>query len=304
MKRFGIVWGLVFSAALVAGCRKGGGHDSDGGGDESESSAPSSGGGGSAGSGGGAAGGGPVDPPEPRATPDLTDADPAAQYASMSVVPGGRFGAGGIVRNAGLADSGAFVVEFYAMRLADVPPVPVTLGAVEVAGLPAGAEVPVDLVAAFPSVRPGVYRVGWFIDAGGRVDESDEANNSVDSLDTLLHDAWEFNDDRASAWLLGRTGGTYAVEGAMSTATDEEWFSVMQFAGRSLSVSLELLPVDCDLELYAEDGTLLASSAGAGLADESIRIPAPADGTYRIRIFSPAGEYDPDETWSLEVDVP
>ena len=307
LMRTAIAYGVILVVAAASGC--GSKHSSSsggGGGDGGDDSASSSSSGSSGGSGGGAGASAPIPPTVVTGSQaDLYDAGVAMQYQDASAIPGTNFLAGTVIRNGGEAASGAFQVEFYATAVSLVPAVPARLGAVDVADLAPGAEIAVDLDVLFPAVPPDEYQVGWFIDPAGAVAESDETNNSVFAAPVLLvHDAYEPNDAQGTAWLLGAAPGSYEVQGAISTLTDEDWFSVTQVAGADIRVALGSLRIDCDLEIYAADGTLVASSSTPGLAAETISVPAPATGTYSIRVFGVAGAFDPASAWTLGVSVP
>lgn len=298
-----IGWSVILVVAMASGC-KSKHHGSDGGGGGEDDSASSSSSGSSGGSSGG--GGAVIPPPaDPGRQANLYDAGPLMQYSDAEAIPGTNFVAGTVVRNGGDAPSGAFRVDFYATSVTLVPAVPVRLGSVDVPDLAPGAEIAIDLDVLFPATAPDFYQVGWYIDAGGAVAESDETDNSVfASPDVLVHDAFEANDTRAASSFVGDGPGSWDVQGAISTLTDEDWFSVTQVAGNDIRVALGGLRIDCDLEIYADDGTLLASSSTPGLDPEAISLPAPATGTYHIRVFGVAGAFDPSSAWTLGISLP
>jgi len=85
---------------------------------------------------------------------------------------------------------------------------------------------------------------------------------------------------------------------------DADWFEVYETAGYQLSITLDQLPADYDIELYNDAGTKLASSLKAGTASESILFTTTATGFYQIRIFGYNGATSSATPYRLTVVVP
>lgn len=67
---------------------------------------------------------------------------------------------------------------------------------------------------------------------------------------------------------------------------DVDWFAVTQdLAGLDIEVTLSNLPADYDVELYDEDGYVVAWSENAGTTSESIVYTPSASGLYFIRVY-------------------
>lgn len=87
-------------------------------------------------------------------------------------------------------------------------------------------------------------------------------------------------------------------------AADEDWYSVYETSGYELSITLDQLPADYDIELYDEAGTKVASSLRAGTSAESITYAVPTTGEYFIRVFGYDGATSSTESYNLVVVVP
>ncbi|MEK7468130.1 MAG: CARDB domain-containing protein [Planctomycetota bacterium] len=285
----------VLVLALAAGC--GPKHKSS---DSGGGSSGSSGAGAGAGAGGGGGGGGGM----PLLLPDLVDGGLASQYSDSRAVAGATFLAGGEVTNAGTMNSGPFQVDFYLTQGPEVTPLDVFLGSVAMPDLMPGDIAMADLSVPMPDIAPGEWRIGWIIDAADVVFELDGTNNVVMyPIDVLVEDRYEANDSFASAFILGPAGASYAADGTIHSAADEDWFSVDQIAGSSLTATMTC-PADYDLEIWAFDGTLLVSSNNSGILAESATVVAPYTGSYFIRIVPVSGAFDQNNPWTLTVDVP
>ncbi len=111
---------------------------------------------------------------------DLFDAGESWSDFSPTTITaiGQSFSASCDVRNGGVADSGSFVVKFYASLDAAIAPSDHFIGQVYLAGISAGGSADCDLAVPFPSGVPtGTYWVGWIIDADGTVSEANEGDN-------------------------------------------------------------------------------------------------------------------------------
>jgi len=71
-----------------------------------------------------------------------------------------------------------------------------------------------------------------------------------------------------------------------------------------IRVTLDQLPKNYDLELYAPGGMLMADSRNGGNAPEHIIFPVANEaGQYRVRVFSPTGEYSATMPYRLTIQV-
>lgn len=85
---------------------------------------------------------------------------------------------------------------------------------------------------------------------------------------------------------------------------DVDWFEVYETSGYQLSITLDQLPADYDVELYNDAGTKLASSMKAGTASESILFTTTATGYYQIKVFGYNGATSSATAYRLTVVVP
>lgn len=154
------------------------------------------------------------------------------------------------VTNTGSPITAPFNVEFF--RNAAVAPAN-QLGDMrqEIPALDAGAsaEVAFDVTDADPGTL-----LSWTVaDASNLIPETDENDNTS-------------------------TGITANV------ATDVDVFSVYQTAGYPLTVKLDQLPADYDLEILAPNGSVIATSANDGTAAENLSGTVNTTGRYSIRV--------------------
>lgn len=101
------------------------------------------------------------------------------------------------------------------------------------------------------------------------------------SNNNLSGDAYEPNDTQAAAYAIS-SGTVY--NGAISSATDVDWFKFTPSTSTTISVNLTNLPADYDLYLYNASGTLLGRSWNSGTSSESLSISASGGATYYIRV--------------------
>ncbi len=85
---------------------------------------------------------------------------------------------------------------------------------------------------------------------------------------------------------------------------DDDWFAVYEQSGWTLQIDLDMLPKDYDLELYSEDGDLLASSGNGSTTPEAIDYTATYNGLYFVRVFGYNGARDSTTPYRLKVLVP
>ena len=88
-----------------------------------------------------------------------------------------------------------------------------------------------------------------------------------------------------------------------SAEADEDWFYVYETANYQISVTLDQLPADYDVEIYDAGGTKVASSLNAGTTAESIQYTPTVTGDYFIRIFGYNGATSSGTAYRLSVIV-
>ncbi len=113
------------------------------------------------------------------ALPDLYDDGEAYRsFSPKTVCPDRAFEVSCDVRNGGDANSGSFVVRFYASENALISVADYYIGELTVPELAKNDSYSCDWSGSFPiSIPAGSYYVGWIMDADEVVDETDEYNN-------------------------------------------------------------------------------------------------------------------------------
>lgn len=162
--------------------------------------------------------------------------------------------------------------------------------------LEAGGTMSVSKSITIPAnLRSGSYYIGVKADSWEDIAEGNEANNvSLVSINvtgtSCTVDSYEQND-------------SYTVAGTIDLNTpqqhnhcddDSDWFKFSALTGETYSVSTSSLGVKADtrVEVYDTDGsTSLAGDSNSGLEDRASRLSwtAPANGTYYIKVETPAG---------------
>ncbi|HVO31725.1 MAG TPA: PKD domain-containing protein [bacterium] len=176
------------------------------------------------------------------------------------------------VVNNGAAITSPFYVDFYANR--DTAPADGDYGDdyQQVTSLDANATT--RLYFTVPNVDPTVATTSWIkADSLSEIDEADETDN----------DSYGLN---------------------VTVTPDEDWFSVYEDSGFTLSISLTNLPADYDLELYDSNGTKVASSANAGTTAESISYTATATDYYYVRVVGYQGARSSSAPYNLKIVAP
>ena len=200
-------------------------------------------------------------------------------------VPGSTFTAWCDVRNAGTGNAGPFTVKFYASRDNDMSTTAdnYLLGSVDVAGAAANSAVDVTLaLAGLPSIPAGNYYVGFIIDAGNAIIESDETNNTGmdDGYPLVVHGLPDLLESPAGN---GRVSPTLVHPG-------DNWQSTWTVLNRG-----GVRAGDFEVQFYASDNssitrfdTFLGAALVRGL-DPGASVDVP------LTLFSfpdlPAGEY-------------
>jgi CSLREA domain-containing protein len=116
-------------------------------------------------------------------------------------------------------------------------------------------------------------------------------------------DAYETNETFATAHLLDPLdpAGYYAI---ICDATDEDWYSFDVTLGDLITVTLDDLPKNYDLELYDPDETMVANSSNLGTDKDIINFQASnLAGQYRVRVFGPGGEFSEAQLYHLIIQV-
>ncbi len=86
---------------------------------------------------------------------------------------------------------------------------------------------------------------------------------------------------------------------------DEDWFAVYEQTGFLLQIELDQVPGDYDLELYYQDGSLLAYSDNPGFAEETIDyLTDKPNGLYYVRVYGADGAQDAANPYRLTIVVP
>lgn len=113
--------------------------------------------------------------------PDLRDRGPAFHGLSdTSRQPGQSLTLSGSVENGGPGNAGSFVVTYFLSTDGQIDGGDILIGQETLAGLAGGATASLSLSVTLPlDLAAGDYSVGWILDAGADVGESDESNNTV-----------------------------------------------------------------------------------------------------------------------------
>ena len=114
--------------------------------------------------------------------PDLyDDGEPFRSFTPQTVTPGvTSFTVSTRVRNGGGSSADAFDIDFYASTNTTISTADYLIGSDFISTIPAGGSATASWSGTFPSSIPaGTYWVGWRIDAGGFVVESNEGNNTA-----------------------------------------------------------------------------------------------------------------------------
>ena len=114
-------------------------------------------------------------------------------------------------------------------------------------------------------------------------------------------DIWEENNSLATAKTIPLNDNVY---GLINPANDMDYFSFSTTnLEKNIMITLTDLPDNYNLYLYKSDGSLLASSANDGTADELIIYNSRKSGSYIVLVSGNAGAYDPVFCYTLNVSV-
>ena len=90
--------------------------------------------------------------------------------------------------------------------------------------------------------------------------------------------------------------------GSIASASDEDWFWFRTWAPwRYVKVSLWNMPEDYDMYLYDQNGVLLTSATGTGNSEALIYNDGPDDFSYRIKVISKDGNFNPNVCYSIRL---
>lgn len=116
-------------------------------------------------------------------------------------------------------------------------------------------------------------------------------------------DSFEPNETFASAILLSPLDPA-GYRSFICTASDNDYFRFGVQLRDEIQLTLSELPKNYDLQLFSPSGSLLRTSSQAGTTDEGITFVAnDAAGEYRVRVFSPGGEFDAAKGYFLKIGV-
>ena len=114
-----------------------------------------------------------------------------------------------------------------------------------------------------------------------------ESNNSASSADALCSDGH--------------------IDGAVTTATDADWYGWSVGANHDYYVTLSYLPADYNMTLYkVVNGALSVIATAADNhdgADQQIARHTPDGGTYYLKVFGVGGAFDTQYGYRVTVQV-
>jgi hypothetical protein len=122
-------------------------------------------------------------------------------------------------------------------------------------------------------VVPGTVTAFGVVDTRSDVAESDELDNTSPSID-------------------------------IAVTADEDCFSVYEISGHTLTITLDQMPFDYDLELLDPAGVSVASSRNAGLTAESISFVATSSGNWEARVTGYNGAGSATAPYRLQIQAP
>jgi hypothetical protein len=90
----------------------------------------------------------------------------------------------------------------------------------------------------------------------------------------------------------------------ISTSTDQDWFRFANTTtNKNIKIELSTLPADYNVALYNPSGTLVATSANAGSANEVIIYNTTVVGTYRVRVFNVSSAFNNTYCYTLRASI-
>ncbi|OOP56248.1 MAG: hypothetical protein AYP45_10060 [Candidatus Brocadia carolinensis] len=111
-------------------------------------------------------------------------------------------------------------------------------------------------------------------------------------------DAYETNDSFGTAYGPLTSGNNYT--GKICSSTDTDYFRIEVARTGTITVNLSVPSNrDYDLRLYNSSQSRVASSEGGTGASEAINYYSSTTGTYYIRVYGYAGDYDESQTYTL-----
>jgi hypothetical protein len=96
------------------------------------------------------------------------------------------------------------------------------------------------------------------------------------------------------------------IQGAIASASDEDWYSFDLAPGDNYDISLSNLPADYNFKVYhlSQAGNLsyyFTADDWHDLADQLVSSTSIVGGTYLVKVYSYAGESDPNSNYTLSV---
>jgi hypothetical protein len=121
------------------------------------------------------------------------------------------------------------------------------------------------------------------------------------STGTTCTDTYESNETRSTAKTIATNAN---ISARIGTSTDKDFFRFSTTSSaRNIRVTLDQLPVDCDVRLYNSSGTQLAISQNSGTTAESIIRNTTSSGTYFLQVYGYNGAFNATSCYRLRVDV-
>ena len=95
-----------------------------------------------------------------------------------------------------------------------------------------------------------------------------------------------------------------SINALIGTSTDLDYFKFSNSSSaKNIRITLSNLPLDYDLRLYNSAGTLIATSANGGTAQEQIKYNNAPVGTYYIRVYGYNGAYSSTSCYALKAEI-
>jgi hypothetical protein len=118
---------------------------------------------------------------------------------------------------------------------------------------------------------------------------------------TACIDEYEPNNSMATAVQIQAGNDIF---GLIDIISDVDWFKInTNNAAKNLKITLFDLPADYNIRLVNGAGTVLGSSYNTGTTPETIIYNCKQAGLYYIHIFGSSGAFNPNDCYTLHVDV-
>jgi len=149
---------------------------------------------------------------------------------------------------------------------------------------------------------PGIYTVTLTVTNTGGSDTEVKTNYITVTMPTC-GDPYEPNETFADAYLLDPLdpAGYYPY---ICYPADQDYFKFNAVLGDVMTLTLDSLPKNYDLELWDPDGVLVRWSYNGGTAPEQIHFTVSNwEGEYRARVFGAGGQYNESQPYHLTIQV-